>query len=114
MLKRRPLPQTTPWERPKPRVAGVLLLFMLAAAPAAADGPYLLDLESAVALKEKLEDEVLILTRIRRVQESLITLNALRHRRGLAPVTLALEICLASPLAQRCRDLPATFARSEP
>lgn len=98
----------------KPRAVGVLLLFMLVVPPAAADDLSVLDLESAVTLKEELEDDVLILTRIRRVQESLITLNALRHKRGLAPVTLAAEICLASPLAQLCPDLPATFARSEP
>lgn len=98
----------------KPRAVGVLLLFMLVVPPAAADDLSVLDLESAVTLKEQLEDDVLILTRIRRVQESLITLNALRHKRGLAPVTLAAEICPASPLAQLCPDLPATFARSEP
>lgn len=114
MLKLRSGPLSTPRERPKPRVAGVLLFSLLAMSPAAADDPYILDLESAVTLKERLEDDVLILTRIRRVQESLITLNALRHKRGLAPVTLASEICLASPLAQLCPDLPATFARSEP
>lgn len=98
----------------KPRAVGVLLLVMLAVPPAAADDFLVLDLESAVTLKEELEDDVLVLTRIRRVQESLITLNALRHKRGLAPVTLPAEICLASPLTQLCPDLPATFARSEP
>ena len=105
---------TTPWERPAQRAGRVLLLSLLAVVPAAADDAYVLDLESAVALKEELEDDVLILTRIRRVQESLITLNALRHKRGLAPVTLPAEICLASPLAHLCADLPATFGRSEP
>ena len=114
MLKPRSRPLSTPWERPKPQLVAVLLFSLLAMPPAAADDPYILDLESAVALKERLEDDVLILTRIRRVQESLITLNALRHERGLAPVTLASEICLASPLARLCPDLPATFARSEP
>ena len=101
-------------ERPGWRVGQIFLLSMLAVSPAAADDPYILDLDSAVALREQLEDDVLVLTRIRGVQESLITLNALRHKRGLAPVTLATEICLASPLAQLCPDLPATFSRSEP
>ncbi len=94
--------------------ARLILLVLFAAAPAGAQDPYVLDLESAVALKERLEDDVLILSRIRRTQESLIDLNALRHKRGLAPVTLPAGICLASPLAGRCGDLPATFARSEP
>lgn len=102
------------WDRPAWQTGGVLLLSLLAAFPAAADDPYVLDLESAVALKEELEDDVLILSRIRRVQESLITLNALRHKRGLAPVTLPTEICPASPLAHLCAGLPATFGRSEP
>ena len=114
MLKRRFGPLSTPWDRPKPRRAGVLLLVMLAVSSAVADDPYILDLESAVTLKEQLEDDVLILSRIRRVQESLIALNGLRHGRGLAPVTLPAGICLASPLARLCPDLPATFARSEP
>ncbi len=102
--------------RPLParRVWGGLLLSLVAVVSAAADGPHVLDLKSAVALKEQLEDDVLILTRIRRVQESLITLNALRHKRGLAPVTLPAGICLASPLVRLCADLPATFGRSEP
>ena len=102
------------WGRPARRVGEILLLFPLAVVPAAADDAFVLDLGSAVALKEELEDDVLILTRIRRVQESLITLNALRHKRGLAPVTLPADICLASLLAHLCADLPATFGRGEP
>lgn len=114
MLKTCPGSLSTRWEQPVQRVVGVLLFTLLAVPPAAADDPYVLDLESAVALKEKLEDDVLVLTRIRRVQENLIALNALRHRRGLAPLTLPAGICPRSPLAPLCADLPATFARSEP
>ena len=101
-------------ERPGWRVGQIFLLSMLAESPAAADDPHIIDLDSAVALREQLEDDVLVLTRIRGVQESLITLNALRHKRGLAPVTLPAGICLASPLAHLCAGLPATFGRSEP
>ena len=73
-----------------------------------------LGLDEALALKERLEDDVLLLTRLRDVQESLFAFNTSRAMRGLPPVTVPGELCAASPLEPLCPDLPATFSRSVP
>ena len=92
----------------------VLGAAMLAISGAQADDEVLLDLDGALALKERLEDDVLLLNRIRDVQESLLAFNAIRRLRGLPPVTVPGELCIASPLKPLCPDLPATFARIRP
>ena len=95
----------------KPLVLGAAM-FSISCAHAADE--VLLDLDEALALRERLEDDVLLLNRIRDVQESLLAFNALRRLRGLEPVTVPGELCTASPLEPLCPDLPATFARSRP
>ncbi len=95
----------------KPLVLGAA---MLAIPGAHAADEVLLNLEEALALRERLEDDVLVLKRIRDVQESLLAFNALRRLRGLPPVTVPGELCAASPLKPLCPDLPATFARIRP
>ncbi len=84
-----------------------------AAAAAAADGQRL-DLGEALALKGRLEDDVLVLARILEAQDHLHRLNALRRARGLAALALPGELCAVSPLRPLCAALPATFARIEP
>ena len=95
----------------KPLVLGAA---MLAIPGVQAADEVLLDLDEALALKERLEDDVLVLNRIRDVQESLLAFNAIRRLRGLPPVTVPGELCIASPLKPLCPDLPATFARIHP
>ena len=94
------------------RWRSALILLLFAVSPVMADD--VLDLAAATLVREQLEDDVLILGRVREAQESLITLNDLRRRTGQAPVALPAEICPASPLTDLCPHLPATFGRSEP
>ena len=106
-------------------------LAFLASAPAAAQTPLLDALEApppeaalpapvieaetltmaeAVALRERLADDVLVIGRIRDLQATLLAVNTERHRLGAALLVLPGALCEASPLAAMCTRLANTFS----
>ena len=68
-----------------------------------------LTLDEAVALRERLADEVLLLERLAEVQSALPALNRLRIAVGLEPATIPHALCAQSPVRTRCGALAATF-----
>lgn len=63
----------------------------------------------AVAARDRLLDDILVLDRIFALQTSLLEVNALRVGIGATPLTLPGRICAASPLARLCGRLVHTF-----
>ncbi len=67
-------------------------------------------LAEAALAAERLEDDVLVLSRIAALQQRLLETNASRVIAGAPPLLLPRRICSGSPLAAMCGHLPLTFA----
>lgn len=82
-----------------------------AEAPEVHIAPRVLSLAEAALAAERLEDDVLVLSRIIALQERLLEANAARIASGAVPLHLPHRICADSALAAMCHLLPATFAQ---
>lgn len=81
-----------------------------AEAPEVHIAPRVLSLAEAAAVAERLDDDVLVLSRIVALQERLLETNATRVAAGAPPLLLPRRICTDSALAAMCDLLPSTFA----
>lgn len=91
------------------------LMTDLALPPAPAPAPLHIDsrsltLAEAAAAAERLSDDILVLSRIVALQQSLLETNATYVASGAEPLRIPHRICTASPLAAMCDRLPLTFA----
>ena len=93
------------------RIAAHLEEPPVAEAPAPHIAPRVMSLAEAALVAERLEDDVLVLSRIIALQERLLEANAARIASGAAPLHLPHRICADSALATMCHLLPATFAQ---
>ncbi len=94
---------------------GSPLLGLLAEPPAAPSPGIRIDsrafsLAEAALAAERLEDDVLVLSRVVALQQRLLETNASRVIAGAVPLLLPRRICSGSPLAAMCGHLPLTFA----
>ena len=80
------------------------------AAPAVRIDGRTMTLAEGAAAAERLDDDVLVLSRITALQQRLLEVNAVRAAAGAEPFLLPRRICTASPLAGMCDALPLTFA----
>ena len=72
-----------------------------------------MSMDQAIVLRQRLEDDVLVLRRAAYLQDLLLAWNGVRAHRGLALATLPRELCLSPALAPHCTDLPATFGGAQ-
>ncbi len=96
----------------RPWIAAAALSAAMSAAAAQdgrhADG-HAMSMDQAIALRQRLADDVLVLGRAVQLQSLLLAWNGVRTLHGMAPATLPRELCRAPALAPHCDALPATF-----
>ena len=70
------------------------------------------DSKRALAVMERLREEVVLLTGLKETQEALLGWNLERAKTGAQPLRLPPALCREAALAAWCARLPATFETS--